>query len=78
MQYKSLIMLYITKLYSIEKSTNGLLSHYILAHGGDFVLSGRDGKITCRYYHAKELYFEPFSEKHQVHRSNTILSSLNS
>ena len=42
------------------------------------VLSGRDGKITCRYYHAKELYFEPFSEKHQVHRSNTILSSLNS
>ena len=45
------------------------------------VLSGRDGKrkITFRYFHAKELYFEPFSERHHVHRSNTtIVSSLKS
>ena len=29
------------------------------------VLSGWDEerKITCRYYHVKELYFEPFSER---------------
>ena len=45
------------------------------------VLSGRDEKIkmTCRYFHAKELYFEPFSERHHVHQSNTtVVWSLNS
>lgn len=44
------------------------------------VFSGRDEKrkITCRCYHAKEFYFEPFSKRHQVHRFNTsIVISLN-
>ena len=39
------------------------------------VLSGRDEKrkITCRYHHAEELYFEPFSERHHAHRSNNTI-----